>query len=52
MLTRQIQPTPSVATAPDAVFHMTDWLEDLEELTTFFENPESLTSEQVQELLM
>ena len=36
----------------DAAFHMTDWLDDLEEWTMFCEKPESLSPEQIQDLLM
>ena len=36
----------------EAVFHMTDWLGDLKEWHEFCENPESLSSEELQELLM
>ena len=36
----------------DAAFHMTDWLSDLEEWTLFCDKPESLSSEQIQDLLM
>ena len=36
----------------DAAFHMTDWISDLEEWTMFCENPDSLTSCQIQDLLM
>ena len=36
----------------DVAFHMTDWLVDLEEWTQFCENPESLSAEQVHDLLM
>ena len=36
----------------DAAFHMTDWLGDLKDWNSFCEKPESLTNEEVQELLM
>ena len=36
----------------DAAFHMTDWLGDLEEWTLFCENPDSLSREKVQDLLI
>jgi len=36
----------------DAVFHMTDWLSDLEEWHSFCENPESLSNDALQDLLM
>lgn len=36
----------------DVAFHMTDWLGDLEEWTMFCEKPESLSEEQIQDLLM
>lgn len=36
----------------DAVFHMTDWLDDLEEWTMFCEKPEALLVDQVLEILM
>ncbi|MCF6287768.1 MAG: hypothetical protein L3J53_00840 [Proteobacteria bacterium] len=36
----------------DAVFHMTDWLDDLKEWHSFCEKPESLSNEELQDLLM
>ena len=39
-------------TIAEAVFHMTDWLNELAELHTFCENPESLSDDQLQDLLM
>ena len=36
----------------DAVFHMTDWLSDLKEWNSFCENPDSLSVDEVQDLLM
>ena len=36
----------------DAAFHMTDWLNDLKDWNSFCEKPESLTNEEVQDLLM
>ena len=36
----------------DAAFHMTDWLNDLEEWSEFCEKPETLSAEQIQDLLM
>ena len=36
----------------DAVFHMTDWLSDLKEWNSFCENPESLSVDEIQDLLM
>ena len=36
----------------DAAFHMTDWLGDLKDWSSFCEKPESLTNEEVQDLLM
>jgi hypothetical protein len=36
----------------DSVFHMTDWLDDLEEWHSFCKNPDKLTSEKLQELLL
>ena len=36
----------------DAVFHMTDWLSELQNLNAFYENPESLTPEKSSELIM
>lgn len=36
----------------DAVFHMTDWLSDLKEWHSFCENPESLSDDEHQDLLM
>jgi len=36
----------------DAVFHMTDWLSDLKEWHSFCENPESLSVDELQDLLM
>jgi len=36
----------------DVVFHMTDWLSDLKEWTSFCENPESLSVDELQNLLM
>ena len=36
----------------DAVFHMTDWLEDLNAWHTFCENPGSLSNDELQNLLM
>jgi hypothetical protein len=41
----------SEAVAKDVSFHMTDWLGDLRKLINFFESPDSLTSEEVNELL-
>ncbi len=40
------------ASIDEAVFHMTDWLSDLQELNAFFEDPESLTPEKASELLI
>jgi len=39
-------------TIADAVFHMTDWLSDLEEWHSFCKNPESLSDDELQDLLM
>ncbi len=36
----------------DAAFHMTDWLGDQKEWSSLCEKPESLTREEIQELLM
>ena len=36
----------------DAVFHMTDWLNDLKEWNQFCENPESLDPEALADLAM
>ncbi len=36
----------------DAIFHMTDWLSDLKEWHSFCENPDSLSSDELQDLLM
>lgn len=36
----------------DAVFHMTDWLSDLKEWSSFCENTESLSIDEIQDLLM
>lgn len=36
----------------DAVFHMTDWLNDLKEWNKFCENPDSLSSEELSDLVM
>ena len=36
----------------DVAFHMTDWLGDLKEWHEFCENTESLSEEEIQELLM
>jgi hypothetical protein len=35
----------------DAGFHMTDWLEDLEELYTYYRDPESVPTEKAEQLL-
>ena len=36
----------------DAVFHMTDWLNDLKAWHSFCEKPESLSNDEIQDLLM
>ncbi|MCP5158075.1 MAG: hypothetical protein H6975_01465 [Gammaproteobacteria bacterium] len=36
----------------DAVFHMTDWLSDLEKWAKFCEKPNSLSPEKLQDLLI
>lgn len=36
----------------EVAFHMTDWLDDLEEWTRFCEKPESVSSEKIQDLLI
>ncbi len=36
----------------DAVFHMTDWLNDLKAWHSFCEKPESLSNDELQDLLM
>jgi len=36
----------------DTVFHMTDWLNDLKAWHSFCEKPESLSSDELQDLLM
>ena len=36
----------------EAVFHMTDWISDLEEWHSFCDNPESLSNDELQDLLM
>ena len=36
----------------DAAFHMTDWLSDLDGWHTFCEKPDSLSSDELQDLLM
>lgn len=36
----------------DAVFHMTDWLTDLREWHSFCEKPDSLSANELQDLLM
>jgi hypothetical protein len=36
----------------DVAFHMLDWHDDLIELLRYFKNPDSLTAEQVNDLLM
>ena len=36
----------------DAVFHMTDWLSDLKEWNAFCENSDSLSVDEIQDLLM
>ena len=41
----------SQQTAYDSAFHMVDWIDDLRKLVAFFENPESYTDEQVDDLL-
>ena len=37
--------------ARDVAFHLTDWLDDLEDLHHFFSDPDSLDDKQAQELL-
>ena len=39
-------------TINDAVFHMTDWLNDLDAWHSFCKNPESLSKDELQDLLM
>ena len=39
-------------TINDAAFHMTDWLSDLKDWHSFCDNPEALSSDQLQDLLM
>jgi hypothetical protein len=36
----------------DSGFHMLDWIEDLERLVAFYENPDEYSNEQVDDLLM
>ena len=36
----------------DAVFHMTDWLNDLNAWQSFCNNPDSLSKDELQDLLM
>jgi hypothetical protein len=36
----------------DIVFHMTDWLSDFRALASFFENPEGLSSEAFEKILI
>ena len=36
----------------EATFHMTDWLSDLNEWHSFCDNPDSLSSDELQDLLM
>ena len=36
----------------DAAFHMTDWLTDLKAWHSFCENPDTLSSDELQDLLM
>ncbi len=38
--------------ANDVAFHMTDWVEDLEALHSFFLHPQSLSDKEVSSLLM
>jgi hypothetical protein len=42
----------SEADARDVAFHMTDWLENLRAFYQFCERPESLSNEQVGEMVM
>lgn len=35
----------------DAAFHLTDWLDDLEEWTLFCEKPDALTPKQIKDLV-
>ena len=39
-------------TIADAAFHMTDWLADLKAWHSFCENPDRLSSDELQDLLM
>ncbi len=39
-------------TAKDIAFHMTDWLEDLQELTLFLAEPESYSDSDIHKLLI
>jgi len=36
----------------DAIFHMTDWLSDLDSFRKFYESPESLSPEELSDLVM
>ena len=38
--------------ASDVAFHMTDWLDDLQQLVKFYESPDALGDDQVVDLLM
>lgn len=38
--------------AAEISFHMTDWLKDLEELASFFEEPEKFKEKEVSETIM
>ena len=38
--------------ARDIAFHMTDWLNNLEELNDFYRRPDDLSSEKIEELLI
>lgn len=38
--------------AKDISFHMTDWLDDLQELIKFYNDPNKISSEEIEELLM
>jgi hypothetical protein len=48
----QLDEPLSESVAKEVAFHMTDWLGDLKNLIQFFESPESLTSEELNMLLV
>lgn len=42
----------STQAVEDIAFHMTDWKENLEELVRLYEQPEQLTDEQIQHIIL